>query len=611
MFHPLDPVAVLSLSRSTPFLFFDSASHGRCSYVFAHPRAVLRARTTDEVVPLLAEIDRWRLKKGIWIAGFLAYEAAYALEPALAPLTEAAPYRGDYGWFGIFDECLIFDHRTGEWNGRVAGRASGIRERPAVSMHGTMDFGQYRKSIIAIKRRISRGETYQVNFTFDVGVSSASDPFSLYCHLRSQQPARYCAYVNTGSMIFASFSPELFFSAGPGVIRVQPMKGTAPRGRYIEEDRALATQLAADPKNRSENIMIVDMLRNDLGKICTAGSVITEKLLQVQSLPTVHQMTSTIRGRPARGTMFSDIVKALFPCGSVTGAPKIRTMQIIRSLETGNRGVYCGALGFISPAGTMQFSVPIRTLQRPVRARRWRYRVGSGIVWDSSAAAEWQECHDKCAFLTRNEPEFDLLESMLWRDGFKYLRPHLQRMKSSAAFFAIPWDTIAVRRVLDEAAARLHGKGPAKVRVLLDKKGHFRWDATSLEAVRRSVPALAIISRKSVDSNNIFLYHKTTRRPWYDGAMGQISRGRWYDVIFTNTQGEVTEGARTNVFIERDGKLMTPPVRCGLLPGVLRRTLLARGTCVEKIISPDELMDADAVFLGNSVRGMMKVRVRT
>jgi para-aminobenzoate synthetase/4-amino-4-deoxychorismate lyase len=373
-----------------------------------------------------------------------------------------------------------------------------------------------------------------------------------------------------------------------------------------------ASALANDPKNRSENIMIVDLLRNDLGRICVPGTVKVKRMFEVERHPTVFQMTSTVEGRVRRGTGLAGTIRALFPSGSVTGAPKIRAMEIIGELERGARGVYCGAIGYSSPDGRQVFSVPIRTLQKNSGRKTWRYRVGSGVVWDSSPGKEWLECLDKCSFLAERRPDFRLFESLLFSKGkFLHLHEHRERLLDSARYFDFSvtrkaWD-LAARSILKELGAP--GDSSFKVRIFSDRNGTISWDHEPIHAQETRRPAAARLCRAAIDPANTFLFHKTTFRRWYEKSMNDIRRKKYFDVLHVNRRGELTEGARSNIFLKIKGTLYTPPVRCGLLPGVLRGRLLKTGKCREKTLYPEDLKRAEAVFCGNSVRGLVKVRI--
>jgi para-aminobenzoate synthetase/4-amino-4-deoxychorismate lyase len=587
-----------------------SARGHRRSLLFTAPTRIIRADRQDEVMDAVREVDR--LSRKHWLAGFMAYEAGYAFEPRLQPL---APARVDCPlvWFGVYDSPYVFDHERGRWTtrrppGTRSGREASTPLRVAARLKSGLSYREYAYALSRIKRYIAGGHTYQVNYTFDESLQTSAGSWRLYRWLRRKQRVPFSAYMATGDVTVLSFSPELFFSFDRRRVRVKPMKGTARRGRSEAEDRAVREGLAADVKNRAENVMIVDLLRNDIGRICRMGSVSVERLFEVETHLTLHQMTSTVVGTLKPRVAFSDIVRAIFPSGSVTGAPKIRTMEIIRSLERGTRGVYCGAIGYLSPGRGGTFSVPIRTLQRTSGRRHWRYRVGSGIVWDSTTPDEWRECDVKTSFLTRQAPQFELFESILWSKRLVYMREHTDRLRRSLAYFggqlrAPELGNIrsAIERVLRNSR-RKH-----KVRILAGLDGDLRWDSVPIDDPPRGSVPVAVLSRQHTDSSEPLLYHKTTHRPWYRQATKQIRAGRCYDVIYTNERGEVSEGARSNVFVRLGGRLYTPPVSSGLLPGVLRRRMLARGSCSERVLTVRDLRRAQAIYCGNSVRGLVRV----
>lgn len=602
------------LIQKKPFVFLDTAlpsAENKFSYLFLDPIRILTTRQYDELPNLLQEIEA--LSKQYWIAGYLAYEAGYSLEEKLKSGEEISS--SPLAWFGVFEAPHIYDHQKCLWQKRFPKPRTWQKDKKEqspqkITLTSAIDFTEYSRAIKNIKDWIAKGHTYQVNYTFDVLLKSDLDAPDLYMLLRQKQQTPFCAYIQTGAEIILSFSPELFFSRSGNTISVKPMKGTAPRGLWSEEDVRIFNELQHDPKNQSENVMIVDLLRNDLGKICKTGSVLTKKLFELEKHPTLFQMTSTVTGRIKSKITYADIFRNIFPSGSVTGAPKIRTMEIIRSLEKGKRGVYCGAIGFISPYKKSVFNVPIRTLQKAKGQNKWTFRVGSGIVWDSSIKSEWEECKTKCKFLIDpTPPEFEIFESLLWQNGKPtFLDLHIERMKKSSEYFMYPFSKKRLAQTLTEIKKQLKGSTPAKVRILLNKEGFFRWDFDLIAPNDPTKQAMTIfISKELVDEQNVFLYHKTTYRPWYKKAMQSIKDHKCYDVIFTNTKGEITEGARTNIFVQKGKMLYTPPLSCGLLPGVLREHLISQGKCKEKILFLSDLKKADAIFCGNSVRGLQKV----
>jgi para-aminobenzoate synthetase/4-amino-4-deoxychorismate lyase len=442
----------------------------------------------------------------------------------------------------------------------------------------------------------------------------------LYARLRARQPARYGAFVHwqEGRRIL-SFSPELFFriehGGGTRRITARPMKGTARRGRTTAEDRELAEWLRNDAKNRSENLMIVDLLRNDLGRVARTGTVRAETLFSVEKLPTLWQMTSTVTAELRPDAGYEAVFRALFPCGSITGAPKVRAMQLIGQIEDEPRGVYTGAIGFFSPRETV-FNVAIRTLE--LEGGRGAMGVGSGIVIDSEPEAEYRECLLKAEFLTggadgrRRPPEedFSLIETMRWEGGFPLLGMHLERLADSAEYFDFACDRAAVQAALEAYAQRFADAAPRRVRLLLDRDGGLQITDEILPKDAGDSALRVCLAQARTDAADPMLFHKTTHRPAYAAAFAAASRAGFADVLFFNGLGELTEGAISNVFVEKDGRWSTPPVTCGLLAGVLRRHLLAtRPEIEERVLDEDDLRQADAVYLANAVRGLRRVEI--
>lgn len=599
------------ISESDTCILLDNARSSpqqRYSYLLINPEKTLVARTYSEIENTLFAIDNYT--KSSWIFGYIAYEASYALEERFSEFRKISPKGFPLIWVAVSNDPWIYDHTRGAWNRPLpAGDISGSdnnQEDPELS-HQIKE-SVFKEKIAKIKEAIKKGETYQVNFTYDVELRSGLTPFSLYQQLREGQKTPYCAFIKNEFGYIASFSPELFFNKRREKISVKPMKGTIHRGLSAEEDQALKHFLENDIKNHAENLMIVDLLRNDLGRICEGGTVIAEKLFEVETHSTIHQMTSTINGILKPQIKFSDLIKSIFPCGSVTGAPKIRTMEIIRELEVGQRGVYCGAIGYTSPKGKATFNVPIRTLQKYKNDTIWRYRVGSGIVWDSDAEGEWNECAQKCIFLQYEIPNFELVETILFKKRFLYAEDHILRMRSSAEYFSYPFSRQTMKDLMKEIFLKLNSDKEYRVRILLDKKGGLRWEKSLISLPDKASNTLRL-SLKPVNEKNPFLFHKTTHRPWYKEAMSDIARGRCFDVAFCNSKGELTEGSISNLFVENNNILYTPPVACGLLPGVLRANLLRRGKCKERVLNVEDLLSADGIFCGNSVRGLVKVKV--
>lgn len=608
----LEAIENLSLSGK-PLIFIDSARNdlsSRYSYLFFNPNEELEATTFSDVDKLLNDVDNY--ENQLWLCGYLSYEAAYSLEERLFKLQQEKKRGFPLAWFGLFENPWVFDHKDNQWNRPLPEVDKKVftdeKQLKQFEIRHLLSKNDFEDNIKIIKKYIKQGETYQVNFTYDVAVNSTHSPFALYRKIRENQRTTYCSFIQNQHGVIASFSPELFFKKCGQLIEVKPMKGTAPRGMGTKEDEQRKQFLQSDTKNRAENLMIVDLLRNDLGKICEAGSVTTKRLFDVESHPTVHQMTSTITGVLPEKTSFSTIIKSLFPCGSVTGAPKIRTMEIIHELEQGERGVYCGAIGFSSPLGNMAFSVPIRTLQKSHHDSTWRYRVGSGIIWDSDPSGEWEECLQKTRFLKISMPSFQIVETMLFDGEFHLKNEHINRIVDSAHYFNFPLEKDKIEHYLNDVNKGCPSNERSKVRVLLDNVGGLTHEIAPLSQSTMITNVLKISSHR-LDPTNPFLYHKTTHRPWYKKAMEAITQGLCYDTLFFNTQDEITECAINSIFLEVGGTLFTPPVTCGLLPGTLRAFLISANRCKERVLYKKDLVEADAIFCGNSVRGLKRVQL--
>ena len=550
---------------------------------------VLAAHGTEEVLPCLSRVEK-ALSKGLHAAGYLSYEAAAAFDPALAahPPLESLPL----AMFGVYDKVETIP------------LSSFDRREDAVPFHADWVSGvgrtEYDEAIARIHSLIAAGDTYQINYTFPMTAPFDGDAAAWFLELCARQRTDHRAWLNLGDHQVLSLSPELFFRLDGSLLETRPMKGTRARGRWPEEDARARAALYESVKDRAENVMIVDLLRNDMGRISEVGSVSVPRLFDVERYGTVWQMTSTVQARTKAG--LSEIFAALFPSGSVTGAPKIRSMQIIRECEPEPRGVYCGAVGWCGPGRRAEFNVAIRTLLLHRPSGRVRYAVGGGITWDSTARGEYEECLLKAAFLGREEPPFDLLESLRW-DGasFYLLREHQERLAASAAYFERPFDAAAMRAALDDAV-RDWGGTPAKVRLLLFADGAVSATAGPLPETR---PVVLRWASAPVDDRDRFLFHKTTRRQVYDDALAE--RGAADDVLLWNRRGEVTESCFANVVVNRDGTWFTPPVGCGLLAGTLRGRLLESGKVQEAVVTRNDVHRAGEVALINSVRGWIPV----
>jgi para-aminobenzoate synthetase/4-amino-4-deoxychorismate lyase len=474
----------------------------------------------------------------------------------------------------------------------------------------TVTWPEYERAINTIKDHIAAGRTYQVNYTYRLRAPFTGDPWTFFLQLARKQ-SNYAAYLDLDRWVICSASPELFFQQQGDTVISKPMKGTAPRGRTLAEDRAQMDWLHHSEKNRAENVMIVDMIRNDLGRLAQIGSVQVPHLFEVERYPTVLQMTSTVTAQITAPC--ADLLTALFPCASITGAPKVSTMNIIAELETTPRGVYTGAIGYLTPERSAQFNVAIRTVTIDRKTGQAEYGVGGGIVWDSDAADEYRECEIKTRVLTaasRPPIEFDLLEALLWTpdDGYFLLDRHTARLQDSADYFGFRFDRAEWLNRLEEVHRTLLPVDH-KVRVALSCAGHLSISATKLSEIARPPVQRAALAQQPIDSSDVFLYHKTSQRTIYDRARAE--RPDCDEVILWNERGEITESCTANVVIDLNGELITPPVDGGLLGGTLRAELLAQGRISERVISIGMFRSARRVWLINSVRQWMEVEILT
>lgn len=586
------------MELTAPYVLIDDTAAPGGALLFTNPRDVLTCSQPQDVAAVLAKIDQ-ALADGHHVAGYLAYELGYVLEPKLAPLLP--PDRNDpLIWMGVFDAPERFDAGLFEAWATESHSVSALRpaeERAA-----------YLKKIETIREHIRAGDVYQINHTFKQRFDFSGSPLSLFAHLRQKQQARYGALIATGDRHILSLSPELFVDVSANVARTRPMKGTAARAASPLEDEARKHWLCHDEKSKAENLMIVDLLRNDLSRIAEVGSVNVTDLFQVETYPTLHQMTSSIEAKLRHGTPFSHLIKALFPCGSVTGAPKVKAMEIIRNLETEPRGVYTGAIGYGGPGNVVRLNVAIRTLSlNGPDGRDGEMGIGSGIVYDSDPAEEWDECHLKAKFLTQPQPSFDLLETLLWEpdSGFALLDRHLKRLAASARYFGYGFDQDGVLSTLNQAIAA-KPTTPLKVRLQLCANATCTAEATPLAPTPPDQVWRFEVSDKPISRDNPFLYHKTTNRAFYDDERTRLHALNGCDeVLFCNDRGELTEGSITNIFLEIDGQLLTPALSSGLLAGTLRQDLIDTGRAGEAVLRPADLKTAERIWLGNSVRGLI------
>lgn len=572
-------------NRHKPFLHFDFNGY---STTFENPVEIITTYDIDQVIPSLVKIQD-AIQNGYYAAGYVSYEAAQAFEHSMKVFqTNRMPLL----WFGIYED-------TSNVTDKSIGSFYTTDWKPNTSTK------KYNRSINQIKTHIEHGDTYQVNYTIRMDADFLGDPFTYYQQLASSQSANYSAYLDIEGFNVLSASPELFFHLKEGKITTKPMKGTIGRGKTIEEDQENAKWLSQSEKNRAENVMIVDLLRNDLGKLAKPGSVKVPELFTIEEYPTVFQMTSTVTGEIDNKIGIVDIFNALFPCGSITGAPKISTMNIIHDLETTPREVYCGAIGFITPEREAIFNVPIRTVVIDDNGKA-TYGVGGGITWDSKEDEEYNEVLTKAKVLSNANNYFQLIETIGLFDGdYLVLDNHVRRLKRSASYFNYQFNQEQLMEKLYDIANR-HPKGSFRVRVLLYQNGELSIDVTDEETVVNDGKPVSL-AKQAVSQHDIFLYHKTTNRVLYEKLLGEVND--MFDVLLWNEHDEITEFTRGNVVVELAGKLYTPPVQSGLLAGTYREKLLNEGTISERVIRKEELAKCSKIWFINSVRQWVLVHL--
>jgi para-aminobenzoate synthetase / 4-amino-4-deoxychorismate lyase len=605
---------------ATPYILLDDArpEGAADARLYRAPLETVVARRTGEVEAALARMEKLS-GQGLHLAGYVAYEAGMAFEPRLARVASSrVGASGPLVWFGAFEDFeAIPADAVPEWlmRNRGGSQAAIGPLTPQVSL------AAYNRAFDALREAIHAGDIYQANLTFPLAGSWTGDPLALYAAIRPAAAAGYGAIVFEGSHWLLSFSPELFFSLRSGSAMVKPMKGTRPRSRDPGEDRRLAQELGQSQKDRAENLMIVDLMRNDLSRVAVPGSVQVEQAFKVESYPTVHQMVSTARAilQPGKGAF--DLIRALFPCGSITGTPKIRAMELIAETERDSRGPYCGAIGRIDPGGAIgtgdaAFNVAIRTLRLTPEGEsggRAVLGVGSAIVADSEPVGEWRECLVKGGFVQQAVEQqavagFDLIETMAFtpEDGIPLLELHLERIRSSAEELGFVFDRHAVRNAIQ--ALCFDAGEPARLRLAASRSGAFSLELSDMPP-QLETPVTCALLRLPVDEGDWRLRHKSSDRAFYEEGLAAAREAGAQEAIFLRDDGLVTEGCFTNIFLERGGKLLTPPAGLGLLPGVLRQSLIDQGRAEEAEIEAEDL--GKGFLIGNALRGLMPARLLT
>lgn len=586
--------------------------HNHLSYIFTNPLNVITCYKPTEIKDAFARLETY-LNSNYYAAGFFSYEMGYGFENLYKARKS---YNFPLIWLGIFKSAIVFDHQTNKFldnNGPPFRRPTGRKIKQQSSKYQInnlrLNISQrsYINSVKEIRRLLRQGDTYEVNYTMKYKFDFGGSAYKLYQDLRNKQSVSYSAFIKARDFKILSFSPELFFRKKGRNIQTRPMKGTINRGRDLNEDILNKNELKKDAKNNAENLMIVDLFRNDLARISETNSVKTKDIFCVEKYETLFQLTSTINSVLKKDIGYYDLFRALFPSGSVTGAPKIRTMQIIKSLEKERRQVYTGAIGLFKPDAEAVFNVAIRTIL--LQGTKGEMGIGSGIVYDSDPQQEYEECNLKANFLTNPQREFQLIETMLWSKKFFLLKYHLRRLKESAEYFDFCYDENYLNKALLRIKKRFKSNFSYKVRLLLFKNGDV--SITYRRQTEKNVSCqLVTISKQKTNSQDIFLYHKTTQRQLYDIEYQRYKKLGCYDVLFRNEKNEITEGAISNIFIKSKGKYYTPRLSCGLLNGVYRSYLLDKKRDIEeKVLTLKDIQNAERIYLVNSVRGMIKVRV--
>ncbi|WP_436151310.1 aminodeoxychorismate synthase component I [Bosea sp. LjRoot90] len=582
-----------------PFVLLEDRGGAGQALLFADLVEIVQATEPSEIANAFARIEAG-LARGLYVAGFFSYELGYAFEPrliALLPTERQLPLL----WFGLFEAPrsiapAALDQVFAE-----------LCPPPLEALAFGLDEAGHAEAVQRVLDYLHAGDAYQVNLTFPICFRYRGDPLALYGALRASQPVAHGGIVATGEASILSVSPELFIETSGGCAITRPMKGTAARGVGAEADEAAKAALRADPKQQAENLMIVDLLRNDLSRVSETGSVAVPALFSVETYPGFHTLTSTVTSQLRPGLSLLEQMQALFPCGSVTGAPKLRAMEIIRELETAPREIYTGSIGMIAPNGDLNFNVAIRTATL-LPGGEGVYGVGGGIVVDSTPVEEYAECRLKARVLTDLGGDYGLIEALRWSGGYVRLPLHLERLAASAAALGFRFDREQALGQLGEVEASFPAGKDRRVRCELHRDGTLQIITAAMPVAADGSVRIALAGQR-VDAGDPFLRHKTTRRALYERAFTDAVAQGCDDALLLNRQGFVTETSRSNIFVERDGVLLTPPLEHGLLPGVLRRELIETGIAREAPLRLEDLKQAERWFVGNSLRGLQIARL--
>lgn len=605
----------------SPFVLLeDSLKPDKAVMLFEAPHQLITADKPQDVEPAFEAIEA-ALAQGCYVAGYMNYELGLSLEPKMLPRLQSSRFQAPSPqapspqanvpllWFGVFkDKTIISRSELNEWleqRGATTDQAS----LKNISITPDESFSTYKNKFEKVKDAIIAGDIYQLNLTFKAKIKAVKNPLALYAKMRRNQPVSYASLIMTGEQSILSASPELFIENKAGWLETRPMKGTLKRAPTRKQDLIYQEALRKDEKSRAENLMIVDLMRNDLSRISETGTVTVEDLFKVETYHSLHQMISVVRAKQKPGLSILDQMQALFPPGSITGAPKIRAMELIDDLEDTPRGIYTGAIGYFAPDNNYCFNVAIRTVTLD-RDGNGEMGIGSGLVYDSTAKSEYDECLLKMQFLQIERPEFSILETMAYKqgEGVLYKEEHIERLAHTASYFQYPFDRSKFEKTLESFIQDTNKD--LRLRILLNVSGSISITPTELDVPKKDQCWKIAWADKPVRSSNVYLYHKTTNRSFYDNPRlrAQARDKSINEVVFLNERGEVTEGSFTNIFIKKNGKLYTPHLSSGLLPGTLREHMIKKGDVIEQILTMNDMEDADEIYVGNSVRGLIKAK---
>ncbi len=588
------------------FVWLESAkfdSENFKSYYFFNPIKKIMLNSKTELNKFFDEVEFYTRK--YYLAGFMSYELGYFLDENFFNMDCKTDI--PYAVFGVYDSPIIFNHKTKQFQRESLEFKSKPGEYFIDDLHLNISEEKYIQNIEKIKRYIYAGDIFQVNYTLKYKFNFRGDIFNFYSFLKQYQPVGFNAFIKFDDYYILSNSPELFFNIKNNIIKAKPMKGTIGRGKNIYEDKRNSGFLQNDLKNISENTMITDLLRNDIGKISEFGSVQVADMLQVEKYKTLFQMTSVIKGELRKNLSIYEIIKSIFPSGSITGAPKLRSMEIITELEKESRQIYTGAIGFIAPNKDSCFSVAIRTAL--IKDGAGELGIGGGILFDSVASDEYAEAKLKAKFFNlKYNPEFFLIETILYdKNKFQYMDLHLKRLYESALYFDFKFDAEKIKSAIRDIACNFDKNKKYKIRVLLSETGSVKIEYKSVYIQENDF--VIKISNIPTDSNDIFLYHKTTNRTLYNKELDIAKKNNCFDVIFYNENGYITEGAITNIYIKRENKFFTPPINDGLLNGIIRRRFMKKHRIMEKHITLQDLIGSEKVFISNSIIGVRAAKL--